>query len=143
MDDISIILRKEYRRSDTSPLDYFEQYTLAEIVRTHPDAKSELKELLDYRVRAEFFPKSIRGLLEAWNKTLDRAREPAKLKPGGPNGKTPDWIVAREIDALISEHPANRDSICYNRNCSQSDKDALKELKRKRSEIQQRIVSAG
>lgn len=84
--EIANILRKAYRRSDSVPLDYFEEFTLAEIVRGHPNAKDELQSMLHYRDNMDdrkFFPKSMRGLLESWNKTLDAAMGAAAMGGNG------------------------------------------------------------
>lgn len=88
-------LREMYARKLCEPFDYFEEFAIHEIVTTRPEHLAELAEIRRYRskVEAKYFPRSVKGLLESWSKTLDYARSftanPELAKPRkaytGPN----------------------------------------------------------
>lgn len=72
--ELKSLLAPMYKRRNTLLWNQTEEALIAEIVR-RPDWKAELDELKTYREQEpKFFPGSIFGLLDGWDRTLDRAR---------------------------------------------------------------------
>ena len=78
--ELMLLLTKEYQRPETQRWTHAEEYGVAEIAR-RPDAMGECRAIFKHRSslrekERKFFPKSIGSLLEKWNDVLDASRQP-------------------------------------------------------------------
>ncbi len=70
-----------FGRSDSARWGHSEERELFELIQ-RLDFASELSELVAFKARTKFFPRSVASLLCGWQKTLDQSRnEPIEIKP--------------------------------------------------------------
>ena len=105
---------------------------------THPEAESELLEMLKFRERNDkFFPKSITGLLASWNKTLDRSRQNGNGH--SEMSEADKHIALRELAEIEKRQGSIRAGYSEHQSWSEKDLKVMNALKARRTELRESL----
>ena len=127
--DIVDRLRNEvwriYKKSPGLQVSYTDQQNLVSVSK-RPDVFKEVELLSKFKQSQRFFPQTASSLLENWDRTVDRANNPASWKS---EISLSDRLKA--LEKSIESHIANKESCYYNPNCTEEKKAELRRLREK------------